>query len=222
MDEPIDPDAVEYIPAAATSTYIKLAAAYGAEYYEGVADRLASHLEAGDRLLDAGTGPGLLPLAVAERAPDVRVEAFDHSGPLVRYGRDAAAERGVDDRVSFFVGDCNAIPVRDGRYPFLVSTGVLHALEEPERALRECHRVLRPGGRAWLFDPTVFDVPADPDLDLTPHERRVLEAYGIQRPIDDPTFTAGDARRLAADSPFESWTVTEGERGDVRMDLRRT
>lgn len=216
-----DPDAVEYIPPEAASTYRKLAAAYGGPYYRSVADSVGRELQPGDRLLDAGTGPGFLPMVLAERVPDVRIHAFDVTRDLVAYGRGEAARRGLDDRLSFFTADCTTMPVRSRSYAWLTCTGVLHSLEHPDEALAEFYRVLEPGGTAWVSDPTILDPPDELDIELTDHEREVFEAYGVQAPSDPDAFSKADAERLVSDSPFADATIGEGEQGDIRLRLTR-
>lgn len=218
---PTDPNAVEHIPSEAASTYAKVADAYGQAYYQSVADAVAGRLSSSCRILDAGTGPGFLPLLVAERTDDTRIDAFDFTCELVTYGRTQAKQRGVDDRVSFFVGDCYTLPVPGTTYPILTCTGVLHSLEDPVGALREFYRVLTPGGTALVFDPAVFDVPEDPDIDLTDHERAVFETYGIRAADDTPPLSVAEAQRLVDSTPFDTATIEEGELGDVRMYLGR-
>lgn len=222
---PIDPGAEEYIPPEAASTYTKLAAAYGEPYYRTVVERIAPDLRAAGRLLDAGTGPGIFPIVLAERtaerAIEIRIDAFDFTRRLVAYGRWKAEREGVDDRISFFTGDCNAVPAIDRSYDAITCLGVLHSLEEPLRALEEFYRVLEPGGTAWVFDPTIFDLPEEPDIELSPHERAVFDAYGVRSADDERPLSVDRAEELLDASPFESGTVTEGDPGDVRLRLDR-
>ena len=216
-----DPDEVEHIPPEAASTYTKLAAEYGQTYYQSVADDLAGRLTPGSRLLDAGTGPGFLPLLVADRVDDVRIDAFDFTAELVSHGRRQTRQRGVEDCVSFFVGDCYGIPVVSERYSLLTCTGVLHSLDHPVRALTEFYRVLQPGGEAWVFDPAILDVPDDLDIHLTEHEQEVFESYGTRAAEETPPLSVREAERLAARSPFETVDIEEGKQGDVRLYLHR-
>lgn len=217
----IDPDAVEHIPAEAASTYAKVAARYGADYYRDVAETVGPHLGSGERLLDAGTGPGLLAVSLADRIPGLRIHAFDFTAELLAYGHEAARSRGVDDRVSFFAADCYAIPARERTYAGVLSTGVLHSLEEPSAALAECYRVLEPGGTAWIFDPTIFDLPDELDIELTDHEREVLAEYGVERGGEERPVSVAEARQLVANSPFDDADVDVGEQGDLRLILSR-
>lgn len=52
-----NPDAVEYIPPEAASTYTKLAAKYDQDYYRSVAEEIAHRVTSGDGVLDVGTAP---------------------------------------------------------------------------------------------------------------------------------------------------------------------
>ena len=217
----IDPQDVEHIPPRAASTYIKLASEYGREYYRSVADLVARRPRPAGRLLDAGTGPGLLPLAIAARSGTPQIDAFDFTRELVQYGRTQAIERGVNDRISFFVADCYAIPTAGTNYPLLTCTGVLHALDHPVQALSEFYRVLEPGGEAWVFDPVIIDLPDELDVDFTPHEWNVFDSYGVRADRDEPTISADEAFRLVDATPFESVEVEEGERAEIRLYLRR-
>jgi len=218
---PIDPDEEEQIPPEAASTYTKLAAAYGQSYYQSVTETVAPHLQPGELLLDAGTGPGFLPLLLAERAPGVEIYAFDFTRALVEYGREEAISRGVGDRVSFFVADCYSIPVRDRGVAAVTCTGVLHSLDDPVAALRELYRVLEVGGTAWVFDPAILDLPDEIDIELTDHEREVFEAYGVRAASDQPPLSVSEAEQLVDDSPFVAVDVATGESGDVRLRLTR-
>lgn len=219
-----EPGSVEHIPAEAASTYAKLAAAYGGAYYRQVTDAVSADLEPDGTVLDVGTGPGQLPVTLAEQVPDVRIHAFDFTRELLAYGRREASRRGVADRVSFFAADCYAIPAADRSYAGLVCTGVFHTLDEPAAALAEFHRVLVPGGTAWVFDPTILDVPEDPaelGPEFTDREREIFDAYGVRAEDEQRPLPEDRAEELATDSPFSGFSIEAGNRNDVRLSLKR-
>jgi len=54
------------------------------------------------------------------------------------------------------------IPVADESFDSALSTAVLEHLEEPELALRECHRVLKPGGVAIYSVPFIWHLHEEP------------------------------------------------------------
>ncbi len=101
--------------------------------------------------LGCGTGP------VAETlAPFVgRVIAVDDSAAMLS----AARKRlGKTSNVELRRGALEALPMEDGELDAAVFSLVLHYVGEPERAIAEAHRALRPGGRLVI-------------LDMLPHDR---------------------------------------------------
>jgi ubiquinone/menaquinone biosynthesis C-methylase UbiE len=60
------------------------------------------------------------------------------------------------------VGTAYAIPVADRTFDTALCTAVLEHLEEPEVALRECYRVLAPGGHAIYVAPLFWHLHEDP------------------------------------------------------------
>ncbi|GGL13638.1 hypothetical protein GCM10012284_55570 [Mangrovihabitans endophyticus] len=113
-----------------------------------VADVAAAELGAGDRVLDAGTGPGRLPLAIAESRPELAVEGVDLSADMIDHARhtDSAG------RVTFTVADVADMPFPDATFALVVSSLSQHHWTDVEGALRDLRRVLRPGGRLWIYD----------------------------------------------------------------------
>jgi SAM-dependent methyltransferase len=93
----------------------------------------------GARLLDVACGPGSLAAAAARRGA-VAV-GVDFSAAMV------AAARNRFPSVEYRQGNAEALPFPDERFDAVaMNFGLLH-LAQPEQALREARRVLRPGGR---------------------------------------------------------------------------
>ncbi len=76
---------------------------------------------------------------------------------------------GVDHQDSFhdksnvdIFGSAYEIPVEDESFDSAISTAVLEHLEEPELALRECYRVLKPGGYAIYSIPFIWHIHEAP------------------------------------------------------------
>jgi ubiquinone/menaquinone biosynthesis C-methylase UbiE len=106
-------------------------------------------LPASALVLDVGCGTGAVARALAQR-PNVReVVGIDPSPVFIEKAREYAS--GVPG-LSFHIGDARAIQYPDASFDLVVFHTVLCHVPEPERALREAHRVLCPGGWLAVFD----------------------------------------------------------------------
>jgi SAM-dependent methyltransferase len=99
------------------------------------------------RVLDAGCGGGGMPLSLAEEARTVvgidPAERFQNAG--VRLGH----ERGLPN-LHFALADGMALPFRGGLFDLVLSHAVIEHVADAPLYLRECARVLAPGGRVYL------------------------------------------------------------------------
>lgn len=112
-----------------------------------IRERLA--LTADDRLLEVGCGGGaFLREALASGC---RAQAVDHSPEMVETALEVNREAVREGRLEVREADAASLPFADASSTCAVSTGVFHFLPDPDRALREIYRVLRPGGRLILF-----------------------------------------------------------------------
>lgn len=101
----------------------------------------------GGRVLDAGCGAGGTAISLAEEGADV--VGLDLDARFRGSGTRLREEKRVT-RVRFLQGDGARLPLRDGVFDFVLSHEVVEHVYAAELYLRECHRVLRPGGLLYL------------------------------------------------------------------------
>jgi arsenite methyltransferase len=161
-----------------------------------------ARLRPGQTLLDVGTGDGLIAFGALERlGASGRVIFSDISQSLLDHCRAAASAEGLLDRCRFVLAPADQLAaVADASVDAVTTRSVLIYVKDKAQAMREFFRVLRPGGRASLFEPFNVLMSADPDLflgyDVTPVKAlaaRVQALYtSVQRPGADPMLDFDD------------------------------
>jgi SAM-dependent methyltransferase len=99
------------------------------------------------RWLDVGCGAGALIEAILERSSPTAVQGVDHSEGFIAHAR----VRVRDPRVTFQVGDAQALPVVSGGFDAVVSGLALNFVPDPARMLAEMARAGRSGGTIGLY-----------------------------------------------------------------------
>lgn len=131
------------------------------------------HLAPGDSVLDCGCGPGTITMGVAARVSPGEVVGVDFAESPIECAKNYARQAGIDN-ISFQTADCCCLPFDDNSFDRVFSHALMEHLDEPVRALREIHRVLRPGGIVGVCSPDWDGLLVAPSsLGLT----KALDAY---------------------------------------------
>lgn len=149
---------------------------WNADFIELLAARLG--LSKVQRALDVGCGVGhwgrlLLP----HLAADAHLTQLDREAEWVKEAATRAAAQGVGQRVTTIQGTAEALPFDDASFDFVTCQTVLIHLKNPQAAIAELCRVLKPGGLLAVAEPNNltnslllgshrFDLPADDIVEL--------------------------------------------------------
>ena len=106
----------------------------------------------GLHIVDIGAGPGGLAVVLAEQIPDARVTTVDIDPAMASLAAARMAREGIDDRVHISVGDVAALPLADHSVDLVTSSFSVHHWPHAAAGFAEVRRVLRPGGRAIVYD----------------------------------------------------------------------
>jgi len=100
-------------------------------------------------LVDVGCGPGYLLGVLVRRFPHLHLIGVDISAEIISKARDNLHHF---NNIDFKKAGSHGLPFTSNSLDFVVSTLSLHHWSEPEEALSEFHRVLKPGGEFLIFD----------------------------------------------------------------------
>ncbi|MBX5484660.1 MAG: methyltransferase domain-containing protein [Myxococcaceae bacterium] len=110
------------------------------------------------RIVDLGCGPGVSTFEIARVRPaHDTICGLDFARGMLEEAKRRARDPENRDlpagRITWLRGDAGRLPFRDGSIDVLTGHSFLYLLPDRAAALRECRRVLRPGGRLVLMEP---------------------------------------------------------------------
>ncbi len=121
--------------------------------HQFVADFLAAHgAGRGGEVLDVGTGPARIAIALCRADRNCRVLGIDLAGPMLDLARRNVGEAELTDRIRFARGDAKGLPFPDGRFEAVISNTIVHHIPDPALALAEMTRLVAVGGTLFVRD----------------------------------------------------------------------
>jgi ubiquinone/menaquinone biosynthesis C-methylase UbiE len=118
-----------------------------------VADFVAAHGGCrGGLILDVGTGPARIAIALCQADPSARVLATDLAGTMLELARRNVAGSGLEARIQCVRGSARALPCPSGRFEAVISNSLVHHIPDPVPALAEMARLVAPGGTLFVRD----------------------------------------------------------------------
>lgn len=104
------------------------------------------------KVLDIGTGTGMIPLKLARLNRNLQIIGLDSSANMLKLADRNLARSGLIDRVSYVQGDAKNLPFQGNCFDLVISHVTLHHIEKTERVVKEAVRVLKLGGAMQIRD----------------------------------------------------------------------
>jgi len=182
----------------------------------------------GSRALDLGCFTGGRGVAWAERYDLASLIGVDVAEPFIAAAREFARSRNIP--AEYRLARAEVLPLDNASVDAVLSFDVMEHVQDVPRALEECHRVLKPGGRLFVVFPSYYQpvehhlslVTRCPGLQYLFSGRTLLRAYC--EILDERGTSADWYRRRSTDlEPWERGNTINGTTlARFRRYLRRT
>ncbi len=188
----------------AQETYDHLAPAYDRRWSSYIEATLRATLEGlelhnGDRVLDLAAGTGELVRGILGRYPGSHVVGLDISRAMLAQAIGKSGPRSWES----VQGDAARLPFGDGSFDAVICANAFHIFPEPEVALGEIGRVLRPGGMLtmtdWCDDYLTCKVLSLYVRLIDPSFHRAYRLGECRRLLEGKGFRVASARRFKID-----------------------
>jgi ubiquinone/menaquinone biosynthesis C-methylase UbiE len=169
------------------------------DVFPALVEELLADVRSARRALDAGCGPGQFTI-LAERLPATEIWGIDLAPTMIELARGHAAHSPAAARLHFEVADVAKLPFPDAHFDVVLSSGSIKHWPDPVAGLRELHRVLVPGGRAFIGEMNRL-APAE----AVARQRQRIQHWFfrlIYPRVFRTALTPEEARSVFARSPF--------------------
>ncbi|MCX4242497.1 methyltransferase domain-containing protein [Paraliomyxa miuraensis] len=194
-------------PTLAAALFDTLAPTIAGPFHAWAVGRARALVGADERVLDVGCGGGHLALQILDAQPTAELVGIDPSPTMITRARRRAGAR----RLSFVEAPAEALPFADGRFDVVVSVGAFKHWSDQGRGLRECTRMLAPGGRLLVLEADRDSPPQDVEAFVSawrlPRPLRSFMGRTLARMIRTQGLTVGETEALVGTVPGLEATV---------------
>jgi phosphatidylethanolamine/phosphatidyl-N-methylethanolamine N-methyltransferase len=172
---------------------------FGAIFHRGRRAATAAAEQVGGRILEVGVGTGI---SLPGYSPQSRIIGVDLSEEMLRKAQRRVAKLSLTNVEKLEVMDAEHLAFPDASFDVVVANHVISTVPNPEAALDECARMLRPGGEMILLS----RIGADAGL-----------RYLVERLLQPVVLRLG----WRAEFPWDRFALWSERRTDVRLVERR-
>jgi ubiquinone/menaquinone biosynthesis C-methylase UbiE len=181
---------------------------------------VADHLPPGGRVLEVAPGPGYLAIEIAKLG-DYRISGLDISQSFIRIATENARAAGV--AIDFRHGDAAHMPFPESEFDFVTCRAAFKNFSDPVGALQEIHRVLKPGGKASIYDLRRNASREAIDLEVgqmgLSRPNRLLTKWTFRLMLLKRAYSDEEMRRMCSASRFGTGEIVED---GIGFELRLT
>lgn len=173
--------------------------------YAPLAEQIVADFQLTDKKgigIDLGSGPGDLILELCRRTRHMHWVNADIDARFFPDFMQRARAAGFDKRVSAICADAVALPFRDNYAEIVVSRGSFHFWGSLPDAIEEIHRVLKPGGAAFIGRGFPENLPVKTAREIRAQQRK-KESF----PQYDVAATARDMETIVKLLKIESYRI---------------
>jgi ubiquinone/menaquinone biosynthesis C-methylase UbiE len=157
--------------------------------------------------LDVGTGPGFLSIILSEMGNEVT--AVDSSENMLEEAKKNISHAGF--AVRFQQADAQKLPFLEGTFDLIICRNLVWTLPDPLAAYQDWYRVLKPGGRALVFDANWCLRFNDPELQRQyEDDQNRAKELGYENPHDKANLQENEkiSKNLFLSSRYRpSWDI---------------
>ena len=134
-----------------SSVYDLFEKVYNGKVYTGIGEKTAEFIESSDKVLECACGTGAISICIAPKRK--KLVSTDFSISMIKQAMKKCRKY---QNVSFRRADITQLNCKDDVFDKVVAGNVIHLLPEPEKAVRELERVVKPGGK--IIIPTYINI----------------------------------------------------------------
>lgn len=104
------------------------------------------------RVLDIGTGSGLIPIKIFKKNPNLEIYGIDISPEMIKKANENLSNYNLENEIVFLVGDCTDLPFKDNYFDLITCNHLMHHLDSPIPLFNEIASVAKDGAGIMIGD----------------------------------------------------------------------